>query len=280
MVTSWRGRHAWLVAVLVALAVAGLSAPVPAWAPPLPPIFEIGTTPWAGARVAGDGRSLVIAYTGGRPNLSFADPCWTGHRATVTETTSIVTVTMMRLGLGPGGPPAGRGCTLIGFDQAATIELRSPLGGRAVVDGSTGAERPVYGRTARALARPSFLPHGWKLLSEGPWGTDPEPGLLWRQFWGPSGRSERCGTSEATIELVQGVVTDLFPYGPGEDADLVRWRGVGRAVAQVVVDHRLRQTTVRWKDRGVGYVVRRVAACSGDPTPRPELMVRVAGSVR
>jgi len=283
MVISGRQRHAWLVAVPVALAIAGTSLPpLAAGAAPVVETYEDRTIPWSAAQVEPGGRSVLITFTGGGPpGLVPGQPCWTGFRPYVTETAETVTVTLVVLLFGsrPSGPPvlSGTGCTPIGYERTTTVDLHAPLGGRVIVDGATAAAPLVF---AGPLRRPRFLPHGWKLLWQRGDLTDPERTVLWRQVWGPPGRAGRCGTSSAPIELTQGPITESFPYGPFEDADLVHWRGVGRVKAQVVVDRVHRQTVVRWEDRGTGYVLRRVPTCENDPLPRWELLVRVASSVR
>ena len=275
MAMAQRRRLTWLAVLPVAIAITGPS--LPARAPPLPVLVDFGTRRWEGARIGRDDRTLVVLFTGGSPQRDPFEPCWTGYRTDVAENDTQVTVTLVTQVNAHPRQTADTGCTLVGWFRTITVRLRLPLGDRPVVDGTTGDGPPVLRTRA---PRPRFLPHGWKLSSQRVTRSETGAGVRLHEVWAPPGGAGRCGTAAAPIELTQGPVEDLFPYGPREDIDIVRHRRVGRVRAQLLVDPVNRQTVVRWKDRGRGYILRRIPTCDADPLPRPELLVRVANSVR
>jgi hypothetical protein len=125
-----------------------------------PPLVRVLAVPWQGARLEGDGRRLVVSFTGGAPPsapLGRCAPLYKGETVatndTVTLTVSEWTTNQFRTAI----------CAAIGFSRSLTVTLPEPLQGRRLVDGATGRTMPVVDTVLR---QPSYLPAGYRYLRE------------------------------------------------------------------------------------------------------------------
>ena len=125
-----------------------------------PPLVQLGTVPWQGARLEGDGRRLVVSFTGGAPQgapLGRCAPLYQGEAEVtddaVTLTVSEWTTSQFRTAI----------CGMVGYARSLTVTLPEPLRGRRLVDGATGRTMPVVDTVLR---QPSYLPAGYRYLRE------------------------------------------------------------------------------------------------------------------
>lgn len=136
--------------------------------------------PWQSALLEDPGRSVTIAFTGGRDGNLEDNPCVGEYDVEVEETTEAVTITLYSLRLAePPELPDGFGCTDEGYARRIGVTIGNEgLAGRELIDGSNGQIRIPIDETA--LLMPSYLPDGW---SE--WDRQPQNSAM-VFFYGPA----------------------------------------------------------------------------------------------
>jgi hypothetical protein len=209
---------------------------------------------WDGARlVRGTPERLTLYFTGGPPGPP-DQPCARTYQATATPGADKMTVTVREL---PAPPlPPGHGCADVGYGRTVAVELPEPLGGRRVVDGATGKERPVI--DAALLLTPSWLPAGYRFVREWveagvdfrEWAPDePDTRLLVDQ--GDAGKLARPGLDPVVLArpVVRGVPATVWKTRRFDDSVCVSW-------AEGAMGHRVCTSGAPAKLLAIGELVR------------------------
>jgi hypothetical protein len=103
---------------------------------------SVGVSIGGSVRITGNGRHLLISFTGGPPFKS-SEPCSVDYRAIVTETRQQVRVRLI------ASSPKHVGivvCAAAGFSRHLSVSLAQPLGQRALIDDQTGQVLPISAR--------------------------------------------------------------------------------------------------------------------------------------
>jgi hypothetical protein len=154
-----------------------------------PPLFQLGTVHLEGARLEGDGRRLVVSFTGGAPPSAPPGPCSPLYQGEAEVTDDAVTVTVSKWTTSQSRTAI---CGMVGYARSLTVTLPEPLRGRRLVDGATGRTMPLVDT---ALRQPSYLPAGYRYLREE---VDNE---VSRRTWTRQGRSQEL------LDITQGSAT-------------------------------------------------------------------------
>jgi hypothetical protein len=92
------------------------------------------------ATTVGAGTRLTVNFVGSPGPAS--EPCGVDYTAEAVESENAVVVIVVQHPYpGPYGP--NQGCTAVGFDRNATVDLVRPLGERAVLEVRQGLPVPV-----------------------------------------------------------------------------------------------------------------------------------------
>jgi hypothetical protein len=83
--------------------------------------------PWTSATPEGDGTRVRLVWWSG------VEPCYTLDRVEVTESERQVTITVHE---GTAQDMQNVACIEIAIEKTTTVELKSPLGDREIVDGA------------------------------------------------------------------------------------------------------------------------------------------------
>ena len=193
-----RGRRAAVGAGVALCLVAGLALAAPRLLPARggvaggsqdrkgPPLVRVGTVPWQGARLEGDGRRLVVSFTGGAPQGAPLGRCAPLYQGETVATNDTVTLTVSEWTTSQSSTAI---CAAVGYARSLTVTLPEPLWGRRLVDGATGRTMPVVDTVLR---QPSYLPAGYRYLREE---VDNE---VSRRTW------LRQGRSQGLLDITQG----------------------------------------------------------------------------
>jgi hypothetical protein len=151
-----------------------------------PALVRAGTVHWQGARLEGDGRRLVVSFTGGARQGAPLGRCSPLYKGETVVTDDAVTVTLSAWTTSQSRTAI---CALVGYARSLTVILPEPLRGRRLVDGSGGRTMPVVDTVLR---QPSYLPAGYRYLREE---VDNE---VSRRTWSRPGRSQEL------LDITQG----------------------------------------------------------------------------
>jgi len=242
-----------------------------------------GRTAWfRGARTIGDGRELLLTFTGSTV-LDRTQPCWEGYETEVLETATTVTVTIHRLSV-PADRGINFGCAAVGRNRTVAASLSRPLGERSLVDGAEfGGPRSVF--DGRLVLKPRYLPDGWAQTSEE--GGPPVAGLSggeavagWLQAFGPPTRvvNDTCADEQPILWL--GTSTPHGSDGTAAPIDVVLGRPVVRGFEGLLVHvHDKDMVRLTWNEGTTRYTLQTVKPCATTGPPDPALVVRVAQSL-
>jgi hypothetical protein len=193
-----RGRRAAAGAGVALCLVAGLALAAPRLLPARggvagggqdrkgPPLVRVGTVPWQGARLEGDGRRLVVSFIGGAPQGAPLGRCAPLYQGEAVATDDAVTLTVSAWTTSQSSTAI---CATVGYARSLTVTLPGPLRGRRLVDGASGRTMPVVDTVLR---QPSYLPAGYRYRSE-----EVDNGVS-RRTW------TRPARSEETLDITQG----------------------------------------------------------------------------
>jgi len=125
---------------------------------------------WESGLLEDLGHSFTIVFTGGQEGDLEINPCVGEYEAEVEETADSVTITLYSLALvDPPDLPDDFGCDAVGYQRRLGVDIGGDgLGGRTVIDGSTGEQRVLIDETA--ILMPTSLPEGWMEMYRGPQG--------------------------------------------------------------------------------------------------------------
>jgi hypothetical protein len=201
------------------------------------------------ALVAADGRQIVVPVTAGG--------CVQRSALTATATAPRVTLVLTQF-------LAGSVCPADLLVGTASVVLRSPLGGRSLVDGTTGRRIPYF--DGRKLLRVTYLPPGYRFS-----GYFPAVSASWdREFTSAGGRDALL-----EVDQVPGNAA-AWPSWPTESQARVHGRPatvrVGGQGGQVF------GRLISWTANGYTFVVSTMMMEAGQhPLPVAELMKIAAG---
>jgi hypothetical protein len=151
-----------------------------------PALVRAGIVPWQGARLEGDGRRLVVSFTGAAPQGAPLSRCSPLYKGETEVTDDAVTLTVSAWTTRPLSTAA---CAAVGYLRSLTVTLPEPLRGRRLVDGATGRTMPVVDTVLR---QPSYLPAGYRYRREE---IDDE---VSRRTW------TRPGKTQELLDITQG----------------------------------------------------------------------------
>jgi hypothetical protein len=116
-------------------------------------LVRVAMEQWQVVRL--DGRVLVVRFPGGPPGVPVGR-CSPAYEATVSDGVQELYVTVWIL-----LPPKTLPCPTptMKHERTLTVVLPTPLGGRALLDGSAGEARIIMGTVVRD---PSYLPPGYR----------------------------------------------------------------------------------------------------------------------
>lgn len=140
---------------------------------------------WNAARTSGDGRSILLVFTGG-PDFDPADPCSYSYRADVDEADDAVTIGLVAMAAPPrtlssdGGPMSI--CPSLGYPRDLTVDLEEPVGDRQLIEARTGDTTPPF--DGSTLVHPGWIPEGWVFRGEGAAFPEGDTSQTWSQGWG------------------------------------------------------------------------------------------------
>ena len=229
-----------------------------------------------------DGRSLTFHFTGGPSIESPADGCQVGYVADAEETQPELRVRIRTTApILPADAPEV-GCTLVGYDRTATLDLGDPLGDRRLVNAAD--DRTVGIFDGSTLAVPSWLPDGFTLLHDGGGIRGEGGGVSWAQTWGEAvpaaPPTDRCRPGAGFVMLDQGPPPEPPPYPVGQPpvvgtttvhgqpADQTQERnGVTGAVA---ANH------LTWTEGATLFALTSGASCDGDTPLGFDVLQRIA----
>ncbi len=113
-------------------------APPNVFNPPTPRTFSNSFADFEddSATVSGGGKDLIISFIGARAG---SRPCDAAYSITTVEDAHAVAFTITSRPV--------PGCSDVGYTRTAQVQLKSPFGGRVLVDGSNGGVIPVIGHS-------------------------------------------------------------------------------------------------------------------------------------
>jgi hypothetical protein len=208
------------------------------------------------ALVTAGGRHIVVPFTGGG--------CVQGGRLTAAETSSTVTLVLRQILSGSSVCPAD-----LTVGTAVTVTLAHPLGGRSLVDGSTG--RPIPYLDGRNLLRVTYLPPGYRFSAYLPF---PSPVFTaWeREFVSPG-----QAAAPVDVEQVPGNAT-VPPSWP-----VISRVRVGSRLAAVGVltgNGQVFGRAITWRAGGYTFVIYTVMVRAGQHLVSAAQLTSIAAGLR
>jgi hypothetical protein len=208
------------------------------------------------ALVTGDGRHVVVPYTGGG--------CVQGATLTAAETSSTVALMLRDILSGSSVCPADLSVGTV------AVTLRRPLWGRSLTDGSTGRLIPYL--DGRKLLRVTYLPPGYQFSAYLPFPSAPVF-TAWEREYISAGQA----TAPVDIEQVPGnaavppswPVTSRVPVGR-QLATVGTLTGNGQVFGREIT----------WRAGGYTFVVYTVLVSAGQHLPSAAALTAIAVGLR
>jgi hypothetical protein len=221
---------------------------------------------WLGARTDEAGREILIFFAGGGA-YEQGNPCTLAYDVTATETpTEVVLAFSARRPTArrPPANPAGHACTAEGHLRSVTAHLVAPLGTRALLEGA--ARRPHVAFDGARLARPGWLPDGWRLQREGA-SSSGDDTRAWTRKFGPdrpAAAAAACTPSDAGVTVIQAPDPGL--QVPADAHEVVHGHPASGRDGEGLT----------WSEAGWTFTVRSDGACVGDRLASKDEILHVA----
>jgi hypothetical protein len=207
------------------------------------------------ALVAADGRQIVVPYDAGG--------CVQGATLTADETSSRVTLVLRQI-------VSGTVCPADYAIGTASVTLRRALGGRSLVDGTTGRLIPYF--DGRRLLRVTFLPAGYRFSAYLPFPSPPAVTSWEREYASP-------GQATAPFDVEQI---------PGHAAPVPSWPVVSRitvdgrpaAVGMLSANGQVFGREIYWRAGGYTFTVYTVMVRAGQRLLSTTELTGIAAGMR
>ena len=236
-----------------------------------------GPVGWSATRTSGDGRQLLIMFTGGAP-YDPTNPCTVDYTVTVAETDQTVKVRIV--GHSPPIPSSTSEvdavCDDRGYLRQVTAQLRTPLAGRRVIDATSGAEQAVL--DGASLADVGWIPDGWVLKGEGVAFPTVHPSLVWSRGWGPdqpAGPNAACTSAVGLIEGPADLVAQI-PWALGDE--VLGTYDVHGVIATLSTSTTPLSQRLAWALNGRGFTLVS-ATCQGEALTAVDVLLHIARSL-